>query len=615
VDKRALSATLLCGGVLLVWMLVVLPILSPRPKAPLKKASPPKSAATPPVAPTPPTPPPPEPAAVAYPELPPIRLSTQHYDLEFSNKGAGLSRLALRDRADRPPIELLKARPGVPVHLALRHLGGPEEIERLPWAIKEQTEKSIVFLYRLRSGVEIEKKFTISPDKRPIGLEITLNNRNPAAPGTGEPPAQELTLELLAFNGFEHDSPYRYDWYLEAFAVTTSRGWAWKIPDVEDFDGRLARARKSGSAKAIAEAEKGLSSHEVVQEGVRERLKAGFGIKNRYFAALVTPAPDSAIRPTQSVWSHLVSRDAKKEARNIAVSARTEPIKVGGQHVSFQYAAHIFPLTVEGLKGVPGDWSFLINYGAGCAAGCGWFSGLFVPFVLLINVVAPLILSLLNAVGGALGNYGIGIMVTTLLIRLLLFPLSKKSQVSMYKMQQLGPKITILRERYKDDQQKFGQEQMRLFKEHGINPMAGCLPIFLQMPIFVGMYSVFELSIDLRLSPFFGWIKDLSQPDMLLGPWAPWNFLIVDVSSLNLLPIVMTITWFLQSWFAPRSPDPNMRTQQKIFLFMPVVFGIMCYNLASGLSLYFLANSLLSMLEQKLIKKFFLAPREASSRP
>src|SRR5688500_11967593 len=165
--------------------------------------------------------------------------------------------------------------------------------------------------------------------------------------------------------------------------------------------------------------------------------------------------------------------------------------------------------------------------------------------VQIINVVAPLILGVLGFVASVLGNHGVAIMVTTLLIRLCLFPLSKKSQVSMYRMQQLGPKIQALRERYKDDQQKFGMEQMRLFRENKINPLSGCLPMVLQMPIFIAMYSVFEMSVDLREQGFL-WMK-LHEPDKLID-WAG-GFVVplvgLNLDAFNLLPLIMTITWFL----------------------------------------------------------------------
>ena len=147
---------------------------------------------------------------------------------------------------------------------------------------------------------------------------------------------------------------------------------------------------------------------------------------------------------------------------------------------------------------------------------------------------------------------------------------------------------------------------MKLFKEHGVNPLSGCFPILLQLPIFIGLYSVLDISLEFRQAPFIGWITDLSQPDRLIAFKQPLNLFITSISDFNLLPIVMTITWFLQSYYAPRPQDPKMAAQQKMMMFMPVVFGLLCYSLASGLSLYLFINSLLAMIEQKIIKKYFL---------
>jgi YidC/Oxa1 family membrane protein insertase len=256
------------------------------------------------------------------------------------------------------------------------------------------------------------------------------------------------------------------------------------------------------------------------------------------------------------------------------------------------------PLEEEPLKDIPG-LDVLAHYIGGCS-----------PLAFIIKPASALILGLLKFIGSLIGNMGFAIIVTTLLIRLCLFPLSLKSQRNALAMQHLAPKIQALKERYKDDQQKYGIEQMRLFKENKVNPVAGCLPVLIQMPIFIGMYSVFEMAIGLRQAPFIGWIHDLSQPDRLFGPWKAVviPLLITDlrIEAFNVLPILMTITWFLQAYFTPRSPDPQMAQQQKMMMWMPIVFGLTCYGLASGLSLYFLANSLLSMGEQKIIKKYIL---------
>jgi YidC/Oxa1 family membrane protein insertase len=134
--------------------------------------------------------------------------------------------------------------------------------------------------------------------------------------------------------------------------------------------------------------------------------------------------------------------------------------------------------------------------------------------------------------------------------------------------------------------------------------------MFVQLPIFIGMYSVLDISVDLRHSPFL-WISDLSQPDRLVPFGRTISLLFFRLDAINLLPIVMTITWTLQSMMAPKSQDPQMQMQQRMMMFMPILFGFLCYDLASGLSWYFLVNSLLGMAEQKLIKKVFLKERTA----
>jgi YidC/Oxa1 family membrane protein insertase len=328
-------------------------------------------------------------------------------------------------------------------------------------------------------------------------------------------------------------------------------------------------------------------------------LKEWFGIKNRFFATVVLP--DSA---ALDVLDHYTFRDLPEAAlkyeenrHNIVASAVLNNIHVGESRKVFQFTIYGGPLDPSVLREVAGAED-LGKYTGGC---------FLAP---VVKPAAAIIMEVLHFVKNLLHNMGFAIIITTLLIRLCLFPLSLKSQKNAQQMQALSPKIQALKERYKDDQQKYGVEQMRLFKENGVNPVAGCLPLFIQMPIFIGMYSVFEMSIDLRHSPFLFWIKDLSEPDRLFGPWTPIviPMIITDIriDAFNLLPILMTITWFLQAYFTPRSPDPQMAQQQKMMMWMPIVFGMTCYGLASGLSLYFLSNSLLSMAEQKIIKKYIL---------
>ncbi len=210
--------------------------------------------------------------------------------------------------------------------------------------------------------------------------------------------------------------------------------------------------------------------------------------------------------------------------------------------------------------------------------------------------------ALLHWLAQLLGNYGLAILGTTVLVKLLFFPLANKSYESMAKMKLLQPEMEKLRERYKDDRAKMQQELMALYREKKINPMAGCLPILLQVPVFFALYKVLYLTIDMRQAPFFGWIKDLSAPDPtsifnLFGllPYTTPEFLHIGV-----WPIVMGMTMWVQMQLNPQQADPM---QQKIFNWMPVMFTFLLANFASGLVIYWAWNNLLSLTQQYLIMK------------
>jgi YidC/Oxa1 family membrane protein insertase len=209
---------------------------------------------------------------------------------------------------------------------------------------------------------------------------------------------------------------------------------------------------------------------------------------------------------------------------------------------------------------------------------------------------------LLNWLSGVLGNYGLAILVTTVLVKGLLFPFANKSYASMAKMKLLQPEMEKLRERHKDDRAKMQQELMALYRERKINPAAGCLPVLLQVPVFFALYKVLYITIDMRQAPFFGWIKDLSAPDPtsifnLFGllPYAVPEFLHVGV-----WPIVMGATMWMQMQLNPQQADPM---QQRIFNWMPVLFTFLLANFAAGLVIYWAWNNVLTLLQQYTIMK------------
>jgi YidC/Oxa1 family membrane protein insertase len=189
-----------------------------------------------------------------------------------------------------------------------------------------------------------------------------------------------------------------------------------------------------------------------------------------------------------------------------------------------------------------------------------------------------------------LGNFGLAIMAFTLVVKGLFFPLANKSYRSMSKMKLLGPKMTALREQYKDDKAKLQPAIMALYKAEKVNPAAGCLPIFIQIPVFIALYWVLLSSIEMRNAPWIGWIHDLSTPDPYF-----------------ILPAVMTLSSLLQTALNPVPPDPM---QAKMMWIMPLAFSVMFFFFPAGLVLYWITNNVLSIAQQWLINVRMGVPPE-----
>ena len=222
----------------------------------------------------------------------------------------------------------------------------------------------------------------------------------------------------------------------------------------------------------------------------------------------------------------------------------------------------------------------------------GWFYFLTKPLFYLMKFLY-----------GIIGNYGVVILAITAIIRILLFPLANKQFSSMNHMKAVQPEIVKLRERFADDKARLNQEMMKLYKEKKINPAAGCLPIFIQIPIFFALYKVLFVAIEMRQAPFFGWITDLSVPDPtsmfnLFGllPFTPPDFL-----SIGVWPLLMGLSMYIQQKLSPTPPDP---IQAKVFMFLPIFFTILLANFPSGLVIYWFFNNVLSIAQQSYLMKF-----------
>jgi len=295
-----------------------------------------------------------------------------------------------------------------------------------------------------------------------------------------------------------------------------------------------------------------------LEERYQERLR-WTALTSKYFLAALIPRDPSAgaiIRP---------SRKGKAEV-GLEFSGR-------GQTSANAFILYAGPKQTNALKPYNVSLERAINF--------GWF-----------NVIAVPLLKALLFFHSFTHNYGVAIILLTIIVKVLFYPLTGKSFQSMRQMQQLQPKIKLLQERWKNDRQKMNEEMMALYREHKVNPLGGCLPILFQMPVFIALYKVLYDAIELRHAPGLLWISDLSNRDIPLT-------------------ILMGASMYFQQKLSPSMGDPR---QAKMMLYMmPIIFTIMFVNFPSGLVLYWLVNNLLSIGQQYMIMKPGPAPEPAKA--
>ena len=313
---------------------------------------------------------------------------------------------------------------------------------------------------------------------------------------------------------------------------------------------------------------------------------AWLGITDKYWAATLLPDPKAAVQAKYSFESVGAQKTYQTDYLGDAISvapgataANTGRLFAGAKEVAIvdsyekQFALNRFELLI--------DW--------------GYFYFITKPMFWSIDWLYRHV-----------GNFGIAILLITLIIKIIFLPLANKSYASMAKMKAVQPEMTSIRERYADDKVKQQQALMELYKKEKINPLAGCLPILVQVPVFFGLYKVLFISIEMRHAPFFGWIKDLSAPDPtnlfnLFGliPYDPTLLPVLgQFLHVGIWPMIMGVTMFVQMKLNPSPPDP---TQKMIFDWMPLIFTFMLATFSAGLVIYWAWNNTLSVLQQSYI--------------
>ncbi len=296
------------------------------------------------------------------------------------------------------------------------------------------------------------------------------------------------------------------------------------------------------------------------------------GNSGRYFISALVPVTPSEAKLKLTQDGELI------DTAYIRSMDRIDP----EQQATLSFHLYMGPKSLKILSTYDNNLKKSINF--------GWFDILAKPCLIGMNLIHDII-----------PNYGIAIILLTLLIKLIFWPLGSKSYKSMNDMKRLQPLMMELREKYKDDKQRMNQEVMGLYKTYKVNPMSGCLPMIVQMPIFFALYRMLYQAIELRHAPFMGWITDLSAPDRLFS----FDFTVPFMQApygIPVLTIIMGGSMFLQQKMSPTTGDP---TQAKMMMLMPIFMTVIFVNFPAGLVLYWLVNNVLSIGQQYYIQKKF----------
>ncbi len=414
----------------------------------------------------------------------------------------------------------------------------PDQFRRIDTLeIKEKT--SIEYIYNHPASGSIQRTLTFYPDQYHIGFTIALNN----------------------FRDIIANRRYRVIWN-SSIAVTEdnisddlnySKAYSLLGDDLVDID--------AGKAK----------TGDPVQESY-EGITRWVAVRNKYFTSIISPVSQEAIgMQLQGTKVQRNDIDYKDYSASITIPYSEAPV----QQDSF--LVYIGPLDLNILQSYNREFPRMMNF--------GWK---------IIRPISKGVLWAFTTLHQFIPNYGLVLVLFGVVVKILVFPLTKKSYVSMKEMQQLQPKIQELREKYKDDSQKMNEEMMKIYKVHGVNPMGGCLPMLLQMPLLYALFIVFRSTIELRGAEFIWWITDLSQPDTVLT--LPFSIPLYG-ANVNILPLIMAGTMILQQRV---SATAGSSQQQKMMMwFMPILFLLIFNNFPSGLNLYYALFNIMTIIQQK----------------
>lgn len=531
------------------------------------------------------------------------------FEAEATTVGAGIESITFSDprfpSVDAPKQQLTILNPvkGIPASLAtFVHAGSAPEIKDyldtavgVNWKIATQhTDAGDVPLIEADPKVPgVNRAVTFELDFPESQLRATKTYRLKRSEQTGNAllesrktyaPGYELTVEFTIRNLAAQ--PQTAVWQMQGPTG---------IP-LENETGRVTRNIQTGFLDDDGNVDLDtLSASKILEKSDSEDLAqfgsplSYVGIDVQYFAALIVPGQNQQDDQTiEAVLPILTSRANKKPQSDISFVMQSREF-------------NLLPSGAKTAEGKPGDRTsqtltlyvgpkrgqILEAFHAGDVLNYGTFGAL-----------AGIMLVGLNWLNGVGIHYGIAIVILTMVVRLGMFPLTRKQTIGAQKMKELQPKLKEIKKKYAKDKEKLARAQMELFRKHNYNPLSGCLPMFIQLPIFISLYTALNTSVDLRMEPFL-WFDNLAAPDALFQ--LPFDIPFLG-NKLNLLPI-LTIALFIgqQKIMMPPAEDPETAAQQKMMKYVMVFMGFLFYNVPSGLCIYFIASSLWGLGERKLL--------------
>ncbi len=523
-----------------------------QPQQEQAQKEPPQKQEPAPAQPASPKPPPPEPTEPRQP--PPaepsgetVTVETPLYTVKLNEKGAAVTSFVLKNyqesaREDAPLKQLVS--PDIPVGTVQTGLGARSLGEMETALFKKQTPED-----------------RLQVEKSPRPLVFRWSNG-------------EVVVEKT----------YRFapDSYLIRVALSISNQTQSRIRDnltvslLGRFDQAESRYSFQGPSALISNGLEQIDIDDIPDQNRYEGAIRWFALERQYFiSAVVLPERDLS-KQTPLYLSRMAGGGVVKSQYWFPEAI----ISPGDQQV-YEFDIFFGPKSLHTLNELDNGLAQAVDF--------GWF-----------DIIAKPCLWLMNFIYDFIPNYGVAIIFLTIIIKLLLWPLGNKSYKSMNDMKKLQPEMARIREKYKHDKQKMNQELMALYKTYGINPLGGCLPMVLQIPVFIALYRMLYEAIELRHAPFALWINDLSAPDRLFRFNVDYIPLMEPPYGIPVLTVIMGLSMYLQQKMTPQAGDP---TQAKMMTLMPIVLTVIFVNFPAGLVLYFLVNNLLSMAQQYYISK------------